>query len=130
MRRTCILLVDDEPALLQALSRRFRAARVDWDVVCASDGPAALELVGRRKVDAVMSDMRMPEMQGEALLERVQALQPRALRIILSGQLDAANAATGAGAAHHYLSKPCDFDVIFDLIDKWRRDSSSPPTGA
>jgi DNA-binding NtrC family response regulator len=122
--------VDDEPSVLQALSRRFRAARADWDVVCASGGPAALELAELRKLDAVMSDMRMPGMQGEALLEQIQARQPKALRIILSGQLDVANAAATAGSAHHYLSKPCDFGVIFDLIDKWRRVSTPPPTGA
>jgi YesN/AraC family two-component response regulator len=98
--------------------------------VCASGGPSALELVEHRKVDAVMSDMRMPGMQGDALLERVQALQPKALRIILSGQLDMANAAESVGSAHHYMSKPCDFGVILDLIDKWRSESSAPPTGA
>jgi DNA-binding NtrC family response regulator len=129
MRRKCILIVDDEPSVLQALSRRFRSARGDWDVVSATGGPAALELVGRRKVHAVMTDMRMPGMEGEALLEQVQVLQPKALRIVLSGQLDVANTVATVGSAHHYLSKPCEFGVILDLIDNWRSDSSAPPTG-
>jgi FixJ family two-component response regulator len=76
-----------------------------------------------------MTDMRMPGMQGDALLDQVQALQPKALRIVLSGQLDVANTAASVGSAHHYLSKPCDFGVIFDLIDKWRSESSVPSTG-
>ena len=118
------------PPVLKALSRRFRSARSQWEVVCASGGQAALEVVAGRKVDAVMTDMRMPGMQGEALLEQVQVLQPRALRIVLSGQLDHANAAAGVRAAHHYLSKPCDFGVIFNLIDRWRSESSSPPAAA
>ncbi len=71
----------------------------------------------------------MPGMQGEALLEEVQVRQPKALRLILSGQLDVENAAAAVGAAHHYLSKPCDFGEIFGLIDKWRSESSAPPTG-
>jgi DNA-binding NtrC family response regulator len=129
MRPKCILLVDDEPAILKALSRQFRSARRDWEVVCASGAQAALELVEARTIDAVMTDMRMPGMPGEALLEEVQVLQPRALRLVLSGQLDEANVAATVGAAHHYLSKPCDFGVILDLIDRWRSDSSSPPTG-
>src|SRR5580698_3460054 len=103
MRRKCILIVDDEPSVLEALSRRFRSVRRDWDVVSASGGSAALELVGNRKVHAVMTDMRMPGMQGEALLEQVRVLQPKALRIVLSGQLDAANTAATVGTAHHYL---------------------------
>jgi len=129
MRRKCILIVDDEPPILKALSRRFRFARADWEVVCASGGRAALELLESRSFDAVMTDMRMPGMQGEALLEQVQALRPKALRIVLSGQLDDANTAAGVGAAHHYLSKPCDFGVILDLIDKWRSGSNAPSQG-
>jgi DNA-binding NtrC family response regulator len=129
MQPKCILIVDDEPPVLKALSRRFRSQRADWEIVCASGGDAALELVESRKIDAVMTDMRMPGMQGEALLEQVQALQPRALRIVLSGQLDEANAAATVRSAHHYLSKPCDFGVILALIDTWRSESSSPPAG-
>jgi DNA-binding NtrC family response regulator len=129
MRPKCILIVDDEPTVLKALSRRFRTERAGWEVVCAAGGDAALELLESRKVHAVMTDMRMPGMQGEALLEQVQLLQPRALRIVLSGQLDDANSAATVRSAHHYLSKPCDFGVVLDLLDKWRSDSSSPPAG-
>ena len=112
-----ILLVDDEPSVLEGLRRRFRSLRREWEVVTAPEGHAALAVLETQLVDAIVTDMRMPKMSGEVLLERVRALQPHALRILLSGQLDAENATLTTPLAEHCLSKPCDASEIVRIIE-------------
>src|SRR5690242_17591571 len=86
--RARVLFVDDEPHLLAGLRRMLRPQRHRWDVWFAESGPAALEVMSRGGVDAIVSDMRMPGMDGAALLAEVQRLYPSTARIVLSGQAD------------------------------------------
>ncbi len=105
--RPTILCVDDEPAVLEGLTltlgRRYR-------VLTAEGGETALAVLAREPgVATVISDMRMPGMNGAALLARVRELVPQATRLLLTGESDlqSAIAAVNEGQIFRFLSKPC-----------------------
>lgn len=80
-----ILFVDDESKILEGLQRMLRPERHRWEMAFASGGAAALSLLEAAPFDVIVSDMRMPGMDGAALLKVVRAKYPNVLRIILSG---------------------------------------------
>ena len=81
-----VLLVDDEVQILKALIRVF--IDCEYDVFTAENGKDALEILERQEVDLIISDMRMPDIDGYELLSRVKELYPNIIRIILSGFSD------------------------------------------
>ena len=101
-----VLCVDDEPNILSALQRVLRG-EVDR-VLTAPGGAEALELLEHEPVDLVISDMRMPGMDGLQLLERLHAQRPQTVRILLTGHadIDSAIGAVNRGAVFRYLQKP------------------------
>lgn len=116
MRR--VLFVDDEPKVLQGLERMLRPMRKEWEMAFAAGGPEALEALEQKHFDVLITDMRMPGMDGCRLLERVRDLHPRVVRIILSGHSDKEMILKSAGAAHQYLSKPCDAEALKRTIGR------------
>ena len=107
-----ILFVDDEPMILEAIQHSLRSMRAEWDVKFANSGREALETMALIPFDVVITDMRMPGMDGAQLLELVKARFPRTVRIILSGQSDRETVLRSVGPSHQYLSKPCDVDEL------------------
>ncbi|MBX3601214.1 MAG: response regulator [Rubrivivax sp.] len=107
-----LLAVDDEPNILAALRRLFRAT--GWRVLTAGHAEEALALLATEAVDAVLSDMRMPGMDGVQLLERVSQGWPRTARLLLTGQGDLGStiAAINRGRLHRYITKPWDDDEL------------------
>jgi HD-like signal output (HDOD) protein/CheY-like chemotaxis protein len=103
-----ILFVDDEPMVLQGIERSLRAMRGEWEAEFAVSGLDALEMMSRSPFDVVVTDMRMPGMDGAQLLELVRVKFPRTVRMILSGQSDRESILRSIGPTHQYLSKPCD----------------------
>ena len=103
-----ILFVDDEPHLLAGLRRMLRSERDHWRFSFASSGTEALLLIAEDPVDVIVSDMRMPMMDGAELLARVQREYPSTARIILSGQADRASVISATRCAQQFLAKPCD----------------------
>jgi response regulator RpfG family c-di-GMP phosphodiesterase len=101
-----LLAVDDEPNILAALRRLFRTT--GWRVLTAAHAEEALALLAAEPVDAVLSDMRMPGMDGVQLLEKVSQSWPRTARLLLTGQADLAStiAAINRGRLHRYITKP------------------------
>ncbi|HEY5961511.1 MAG TPA: response regulator, partial [Polyangiaceae bacterium] len=85
---TRILFVDDEARILSGLRQSLRGKRKVWDMVFEESGAAALEAMQHASFDIIISDMRMPAMDGAELLARAAFLQPHAARIVLSGQMD------------------------------------------
>lgn len=106
MRR--ILFVDDEPNILHGLGRMLHGMRGDWDMAFAESGPEALAYLADAPFDVIVTDMRMPGMDGAQLLEEVAARHPRVVRIVLSGQCNEATVFRLVKVTHQYLSKPCD----------------------
>ncbi len=113
-----VLFVDDEPHLLSGLRRGLYGHGVDWQVLFADSGSAALDLMAGEDCDAVVSDMRMPGMDGAQLLGRVQQLYPGTVRIVLSGEAERSAVLAAAASAHQFLSKPCDIDTVAAVVDR------------
>jgi response regulator RpfG family c-di-GMP phosphodiesterase len=101
-----LLFVDDEPGILSALRRSFRLP--GYRVFTAASGAEALDLVATNAIDAVISDMRMPGMDGAALLDAVRRHDPDIVRILLTGfvDIDRTIAAINQGEIFRYLNKP------------------------
>jgi len=102
------LFVDDEPLLLEGLARMLRPLRHEWEMTFVSSARDALAALDARRFDVVVSDMRMPDMDGAALLERVRERQPEAARIMLTGQTDREGVLRTINCAHRFLHKPCE----------------------
>ncbi|HUY04567.1 MAG TPA: HD domain-containing phosphohydrolase [Rhodocyclaceae bacterium] len=103
-----LLCVDDEQNILSALRRLFR--QDGYRILTAGSGEEGLSLLEREPVDLVISDMRMPEMDGARFLERVSSRWPETLRILLTGHADIAStiAAINRGQIFRYIAKPWD----------------------
>ncbi len=103
-----ILFVDDEPNLLSGLRRMLRPMRQDWDMYFAKNGLEALEIIGQQPCNVVVSDMRMPGMDGSQLLHKIRQYSPETVRFILSGHSDQGMILRSVGPTHQFLAKPCD----------------------
>ncbi|MES3024500.1 MAG: HD domain-containing phosphohydrolase [Pseudomonadota bacterium] len=111
-----LLCVDDEPNILAALRRLFRP--LGYKVLCAEGGAAGLALMEREAVDLVISDMRMPEMNGAEFLEHARARWPGTVRMLLTGHADVSTilAAINRGEIFRYIPKPWDDNDILLLV--------------
>jgi HD-like signal output (HDOD) protein len=112
-----ILFVDDESAVLDGLRDLLRKERKRWDMAFANSGQAALEELSRAPADVVVSDMRMPGMDGATLLGLVKERYPATARIILSGHSDREAIFRALPVAHQFLSKPCDASALKGAIE-------------
>ncbi|MDP1534245.1 MAG: response regulator, partial [Rubrivivax sp.] len=103
-----VLCVDDEPNILSALKRALRPP--GYRVLTAEGGAQALQLMETQTVDLIVSDMRMPGMDGAQLLEQARGRWPETVRVLLTGHADmsATVAAINRGRIFRYLSKPWD----------------------
>jgi HD-like signal output (HDOD) protein/ActR/RegA family two-component response regulator len=113
-----ILFVDDEPRLLEGLQRMFRAQRQHWEMSFVTSGADALAMLASRPCDVIVTDMRMPGMDGATLLEQVQERYPGVVRIVLSGEMEMEAALRAAPVAHQFLSKPCDAEKLRETIER------------
>lgn len=120
-----ILLVDDEPRVLQGLRRLLRSP--GWEVKLAAGGHEALETMGARDTDVIVTDFRMPGMDGVALLEEVRVRHPEVVRIILSGHIDREATWRTTSVAHQYLSKPCEADALREALGRASELRPLPP---
>ena len=107
-----ILFVDDEVSILDGLKRMLRPMRTQWEMAFAPGGEAALSLLEAAGFDVIVTDMRMPGMDGASLLEIVREKYPSMLRIILSGYTELQASLRAVPVAHQFLLKPCDPDML------------------
>lgn len=116
-RNASLLLVDDDPSLLKLLGMRLSSE--GFQVTTASSGEEALKLLRRERIDLVLSDLRMDEMDGMALFAEIQKHQPGMPVIILTahGSIPDAVAATQQGV-FGFLTKPVDRDALYKAIDE------------
>ncbi len=110
--RFSVVFVDDEPLVLQGLQRMLRPEREHWDMRFVRSAGEALALLETASFEAVVSDLRMPGMDGAALLTAVMDRYPHMVRIVLSGEMDRDLTFRTVHCAHQYLAKPCDPDTL------------------
>lgn len=101
-----ILLVDDEAAILSALQRVFRKS--GYQIHTAETAEQALDILTREPIDVVLTDMRMPGMDGSELLRRVRRNWPNVSRVLMTGHADLTQTirAINEAGIHHYVGKP------------------------
>src|SRR5258706_15023944 len=102
-----ILFVDDESKILDGIRRMLHTERTRWDREFAVGGEAELKGCEARAFDVVISEMRMPGMDGATLLGHIRDRYPSTARIILSGYAEVALATRAVPVAHRFLTKPC-----------------------
>ncbi|MFZ5968754.1 MAG: response regulator [Bacillota bacterium] len=113
-----ILLVDDEIHILKSLTRVFIGT--DYQIFTANSGADALSILRNQEVDLIVSDMRMPNMDGYELLYKVKIDYPDILGVILSAYADEKLIfrALQQNIAKHYIPKPWENDKLIKLIDQ------------
>lgn len=111
-----ILFVDDEPKVLQGIQRMLRSMRHEWDMVFAQSGQEALGILAEQPADVVVSDMRMPGMDGVQFLTEVRRRYPETVRIALSGHSEREMILRAVGPTHQYLAKPCDPELLKSVV--------------
>jgi response regulator RpfG family c-di-GMP phosphodiesterase len=117
MSQYTVVMVDDEQNILQSLKRCFR--REQYTVVCASSGTEGLKLVAATpNIAVIVSDQRMPEMNGSEFLTRSRELAPDAIRMLLTGYSDMETtvAAMNEGGATHYIGKPWEDSALLQTV--------------
>lgn len=113
-----VLFVDDEAMVLQGLQRMLRPMRGEWEMEFIESGALALERLAVAPADVVVSDMRMPGMNGAQLLTEVMKRFPKTVRIILSGHADHDLVLKAVGSTHQYLNKPCEPEVLKATVQR------------
>jgi putative nucleotidyltransferase with HDIG domain len=103
-----VVFVDDEVNVLQAMQRTMHGMRHDWNMEFLPSAAAALDSLAKIPAEVIVSDMRMPSMDGWQLLAEVKKLHPQTVRLVLSGHADPGAIMRSVGTAHQYIAKPCD----------------------
>ena len=111
-----VIFVDDETPLLSGLKRSLRSMRKEWDMEFISEPKEALEFITQNSIDVLVTDLRMPAMNGAELLRNVVEVSPNCIRIVLSGEVGTSLVYETLGVAHRFLSKPSSADDICAAI--------------
>ncbi len=117
-----ILLVDDEANVLSALKRLLR--KDGYQIFSTTSAAEAFEILASNKVGVIVSDQRMPEMNGTEFLSQVKELYPNTMRMVLSGytELQSVTDAINKGAIYKFLTKPWDDDQLrANIAEAFRR---------
>ncbi|MFN7733686.1 MAG: HDOD domain-containing protein [Pirellula sp.] len=111
-----VLFVDDDPMLLASTKRRLMSLAKDWEMHFCDSGMLALELFDRLEPAVVVTDMRMPCMDGVGLLKEVLQRFPLTVRIILSGQTEMDRLQQAHVVAHEIMRKPCEAEQVRTVV--------------
>lgn len=111
-KRSTVLLVDDEANILASLKRTLR--REGYDILTAESAAEGFSLLARNDVQIIISDQRMPEMNGTEFLSRVKSLYPNTVRMVLSGysEISAVTDSINKGAVYRFMLKPWDDEKL------------------
>ena len=96
----------------------LRPKRNEWHMTFVGSAQAALDALKAEPCEVVVTDMRMPGMNGAELLEVVQREYPDTIRLILSGQAETESVMKALGVSHQFLSKPCDAEILQGTISR------------
>jgi putative nucleotidyltransferase with HDIG domain len=112
------LFVDDNPMVLQGMKRSLEEYSDVWDTDFASNAKEALQKLAERQFDAIVTDMHMPVMDGNQLLDMVRRTSPGIIRFILSGHVTDIQVMHSTTLAHQMIAKPCDIDQVFTIVER------------
>ena len=113
-----IIFVDDESNILDGLRRMLWGMRKEWTMSFASGGQSALDMLAAQSYDVIVSDIRMPGINGVQLLNEVKRGYPHMVRIALSGQTSREAILRSVGPVHQYISKPSEAQVIINSVKR------------
>lgn len=113
-----ILFVDDNPNILTSLRRMLRPIKNEWNMEFVGSGKEALEVLSKTLFNVVISDIRMPEMDGIELLTIIKKQYPNIIRIALSGETDQEVTLRSIGPTHQFLAKPCSAEQIIEVVKR------------
>lgn len=113
-----LMFVDDDECVLGGIERMLFMCDRDWDTEFATSGAEALAMLDDDPVDVVVSDMRMPMMDGAQFLRTVRDRWPETIRIMLTGQTEQEAALRALDVAQQFLSKPCEGELLVETIDR------------
>lgn len=113
-----ILFVDDDQLTLQMLGKMLSSMHSEWDIHFTDNGLEAIRMLAAAGFDVIVTDMRMPEMDGTELLTKVREQYPEMVRIVLSAFSDHKAVMRTVRLAHQYISKPCDAETLKATIDR------------
>ena len=111
-----ILFVDDEPSILEVLRHMLKSMAGQWEMTFAHSGQEALEMMARSPFEVVVTDVRMPGMDGADLLSSVKKQYPQTVRLVFSGESEREVIYRLIGSTHQFLLKPYDLNTIRDTI--------------
>lgn len=111
-----VVFVDDEVNVLQAMQRTMHGMRHNWNMEFLPSAAAALDSLAKIPAEVIVSDMRMPGMDGWQLLAEVKKLYPQTVRLVLSGHADPGAIMRSVGIAHQYIAKPCDSATLKSAV--------------
>lgn len=111
-----ILFVDDEASTLEGLEKLLEPKRAEWTMTFVTSAEAALAKLETSSIDVVVTDLRMPRMDGATLLKIVQTRFPEAVRIILAGKAEGELLYRTVPTAHQYVTKPYAADALINVI--------------
>jgi putative nucleotidyltransferase with HDIG domain len=115
--RKRVLFVDDDQNILDGVKRTLHGMRTEWQMAFCTSGEEALSILEQREFDVIVTDMRMPGMNGAELLAEVLQRHPSMVRIVLSGTVEHDLVLRSATTAHQYLAKPCDATTLRATLD-------------
>lgn len=113
-----ILFVDDDPEVISSTRRLLYSFHRDWQVQYAQSAMQAMETLNHRNVDVIVSDIRMPGIDGIQFLKTVKEKWPQTIRIVLSGHSNYDSSLQASGIVHQFLIKPCPIDEVIRTIEK------------
>jgi len=113
-----ILIVDDDSLSLNGMKQALSAAKPEWALFFAISGEEALQILSVQNIDIIVSDMKMPVMDGGDLLAKVKEINPAIIRIIISAFNDKDLVIKATQYAHQFLAKPIDIPVLIKIIEK------------
>ncbi len=111
-----ILFVDDDLEVLDALRERLHRVADKWEIFFVDHAEAALDRLSCQKVDVMVTDLRLPDIDGLALLQKVRDQYPDVIRVVLSGDIAQDSSLGSAAVAHRFLEKPCPSGVLEGVL--------------